>query len=96
MSSPAIAIVRVRAAPGRAAMLEKHLGALRDQLRRQPGCQSCELWPLAVDHWQVQSHWISQSELDAHLSGPEAQQWLGHLGCGSLALGLEFESLSAD
>jgi len=96
MSSPAIAIVRVQAFPGQAAALGEHLHRLITQVRQQPGCQGSELQELAADRWQVLTRWASQAELDAHLSGPTAQLWLGRLGCGDLALGLEFESRSAD
>lgn len=96
MSPSAIAIVRVQAVPGQAAALGAHLSALLAQVRRQPGCQSGELHALAADRWQVLTRWASQAELEAHLSGPSAQAWLGQLGCGDLALGLEFESRSAE
>ncbi|MEE9102706.1 MULTISPECIES: antibiotic biosynthesis monooxygenase family protein [Pseudomonas] len=96
MSPSAIAIVRVQALPGQASALGAYLGELLDQVRQQPGCQSGELKPLGSDRWQVQTRWASQAELEAHLSGPKAQQWLGRLGCGDLALGLAFESRSAD
>jgi len=96
MSPSAIAIVRVQAFPGQAAALGEHLNDLLAEVRQQPGCQSGELQALAADRWQVSTCWTSQDELDAHLAGPKAQQWLGRLGCGELALGLEFESRSAD
>lgn len=96
MSPPAIAIVRVQAFPGQAAALGDHLNELLVQVRLQPGCQSGELRALDADRWQVSTCWSSQAELDAHLSGPKAQQWLGQLGSGELALGLEFESRSAE
>lgn len=95
MSPSAIAIVRVQAFPGQAAALGLYLGELLTQVRQQPGCQSGELQALDGDRWQVRTCWASEAELDAHLSGPKAQQWLGRLGCGELALGLEFESRSA-
>ncbi|MBD9504122.1 antibiotic biosynthesis monooxygenase [Pseudomonas sp. PDM17] len=96
MSPSAIAIVRVQAFPGQAAALSEHLTQLVTQVRQQPGCQGSELQELAADRWQVLTRWASQAELEAHLAGPRAQQWLGQLGCGDLALGLEFESRSAD
>lgn len=96
MPTSAIAIVRVQAFPGQATALGAFLGDLLDQVRQQPGCQSGELKVLGDDRWQVQTCWDSQAELDAHLSGPKAQQWLAQLGCGDLALGLEFESHSAE
>ncbi|MDF3866400.1 antibiotic biosynthesis monooxygenase [Pseudomonas denitrificans (nom. rej.)] len=96
MSPSAIAIVRVQAFPGQAAALGEHLNQLVTQVRQQPGCQGSELQELAADRWQVLTRWTSQAELEAHLSGPKAQQWLGQLGCGDLALGLEFESRSAE
>ncbi|MBB4864961.1 quinol monooxygenase YgiN [Pseudomonas nitritireducens] len=96
MTPSAIAIVRVQAFPGQAAALGEHLSRLIAQVRQQPGCQGSELQELAADRWQVLTRWSSQAELDAHLAGPKAQQWLGQLGCGDLALGLEFESRSAD
>lgn len=96
MSPSAIAIVRVQAFPGQAAALGEHLNQLVTQVRQQPGCQGSELQALAADRWQVLTRWASQTELDAHLSGAKAQQWLGRLGCGDLALELEFESRSAD
>lgn len=96
MSPSAIAILRVQASPGQATALGAYLGELLDQVRQQPGCQSCELRCLAADRWQVQTCWASQAELEAHLAGPKAQQWLGRLGCGALALGLEFESRSVE
>jgi len=95
MSPSAIAIVRVQAFPGQAAALGLYLGELLTQVRQQPGCQSGELQALDGDRWQVRTCWASEAELDAHLSGPKAQQWLGRLGCGELALGLEFESRRA-
>lgn len=96
MIPSSIAIVRVQAFPGQAAALGAHLGELITRVRQQPGCQGSELQALAADRWQVLTRWASQAELEAHLSGPTAQQWLGQLGCGDLALGLEFESRSAD
>ncbi|QRY77686.1 antibiotic biosynthesis monooxygenase [Pseudomonas sp. PDNC002] len=96
MSPSAIAIVRVQAFPGQATALGSYLGELLEQVRRQPGCQSGELRALAADRWQVSTRWASEAELEAHLSGAKAQQWLSQLGCGELALGLEFESRSAD
>ena len=96
MSPSAIAIVRIQAFPGQASALGSYLGELLEQVRRQPGCQSGELQALAADRWQVSTCWASQAELEAHLSGPKAQQWLGQLGSGELALGLEFESHSAE
>ncbi|WP_447748819.1 putative quinol monooxygenase [Pseudomonas nicosulfuronedens] len=96
MSPSAIAIVRVQAFPGQAAALGDHLNAWLRQVRQQPGCQSGELQVLAVDRWQVLICWASQAELEAHLCGPSAQQWLGQLSYGNLALGLEFDSRSAD
>ncbi|MFR0690456.1 putative quinol monooxygenase [Enterobacterales bacterium AE_CKDN230030158-1A_HGKHYDSX7] len=96
MSPSTIAIVRVQAFPGQAGALGTYLGELLEQVRRQPGCESGELQALAADRWQVSTRWASQAELDAHLSGPKAQQWLGRLGCGELALELEFESRAAE
>jgi quinol monooxygenase YgiN len=96
MSPSAIAIVRVQAFPGQAAALGNHLNEVITQVRQQPGCQCGELQELAAGRWQVLTRWASQAELEAHLAGPKAQQWLGQLGCGDLALGLEFESRSAD
>ncbi|WP_152223824.1 putative quinol monooxygenase [Pseudomonas sp. SCB32] len=96
MSPSAIAILRVQAFSGRAGALGIHLGQLLEQVRQQPGCQSGELQALDADHWQLQTHWSSQAELEAHLSGPKAQQWLGQLGWSDLALGLAFESRSVD
>nr|WP_294975779.1 antibiotic biosynthesis monooxygenase family protein [uncultured Pseudomonas sp.] len=96
MSPSAIAIVRVQAFPGQGSALGAHLNELLDQVRQQPGCQSGEVRALAADRWQVQTRWASQADLEAHLSGSKARQWLGRLGCGELALGLEFESRSAD
>lgn len=95
MSPSAIAIVRVQAFPGQSAALGQYLDELLTQVRQQPGCQSGELRALAADRWQVRTCWASQAELDAHLAGPQAQQWLGRLGSGELALGLEFESQGA-
>ncbi|PJI50364.1 MAG: antibiotic biosynthesis monooxygenase [Pseudomonas sp.] len=96
MSPSALAIVRVQAFPGQAAALGNHLNELIMQVRQQPGCQGSELQELAADRWQVLTRWVSQAALEAHLSGPKAQHWLGQLGCGDLALGLEFESRSVD
>ena len=96
MSPSAIAIVRVQAFPGQAAALGEHLQQLIMQVRQQPGCQGSALQKLAADRWQVQTRWASQAELEAHLFGPKAQRWLGELGCGDLALGLEFENCSAE
>jgi quinol monooxygenase YgiN len=96
MSASTLAIVRVQAFPGQAAALGDHLNRLIAQVRLQPGCQGGDLQLLTADRWQVLTRWASQAELEAHLSGPKAQQWLGQLGCGDLALGLEFESRCAD
>ncbi|MCJ1886424.1 antibiotic biosynthesis monooxygenase [Pseudomonas sp. LA21] len=96
MSPSAIATVRVQAFPGQATALGAYLGELLEQVRLQPGCQSGELTPLDATHWQLQTCWASRAELEAHLSGAKAQQWLSRLGCGDLALGLEFESRNID
>lgn len=96
MSPSAIAIVRVQAFPGQSTALGAYLGELLEQVRRQPGCHSGELQALGADRWKVETHWTSQTALEAHLSSPKAQRWLALLGCGDLALGLEFENRSAD
>lgn len=96
MSPSAIAIVRVQAFPGQTTALGAFLGDLLDQVRQQPGCQAGELQALGGDRWQIKTLWASQNALETHLSGRKAQQWLGQLGCGELALGLEFESHSAE
>lgn len=96
MSPSAIAIVRVQAFPGQATALGSYLNELLEQVRQQPGCQSGELQVLGADRWQVSTRWSSQTALEAHLAGDKAQLWLGRLGCGELALGLEFESRSAN
>jgi len=95
MSPSAIAIVRVQAFPGQSTALGAYLGELLEQVRQQPGCQSGALQALGVDRWEVETHWTSQTALEAHLSGPTAQRWLAQLGYGDLALGLEFESRRA-
>lgn len=61
-------IIKMTAAPGKAAALAKSYKARCEEIMKEPGCEQFEVFQSVVnpDNFTLLEHWVDQAALDAH------------------------------